>query len=64
MSPGAPRAERQKQPSVHHHHYAPLGPAGYSLWPPMVSATTLPSAAGFLPTLRHVAGPAAAAFSP
>uniref|UniRef100_A0A8D1BZN0 DUF4587 domain-containing protein n=1 Tax=Sus scrofa TaxID=9823 RepID=A0A8D1BZN0_PIG len=66
--PTVPRAERQKRPSVHHHHhYAPLVPpqagpgpgcpVGYSMWPPVVSAT------GFLPTMRHVAGPSAAALS-
>ncbi|XP_046504215.1 uncharacterized protein C21orf58 homolog isoform X1 [Equus quagga] len=65
------RAERQKPPSVHHHHHytppAPLqaipvpgSPVGYSLWPPVVSATALPPTAGFLPTVHHVAPPAAA----
>ncbi|XP_054980387.1 uncharacterized protein C21orf58 homolog [Sorex araneus] len=60
---GALHAERQKPLSVHHHHYAPPGTMGYSPWPPVVSATALPSAAGFLPTLHHVAGPSAAALN-
>ncbi|KAB0398978.1 hypothetical protein E2I00_013216 [Balaenoptera physalus] len=67
-------AKRQKPPSVHHHyHYAPPAPlqasptpgspAGYSTWPPVVSATALPPAASFLPTVWHVAGPSVAALS-
>ncbi|XP_046956455.1 uncharacterized protein C21orf58 homolog [Lynx rufus] len=61
-----PRAQRQKPPSVHHHHhYAPparlqASPAGYSMWPPVVSATIPPPASGFL---HHVAGPSLAALS-
>ncbi|XP_032343520.1 uncharacterized protein C21orf58 homolog [Camelus ferus] len=68
------RAERQKPSSVHHHHHyaapallqavpAPGSPLDYPTWPSVVSATTLPPAAGFLPTVRHVAGPAAATLS-
>ncbi|XP_025768804.1 uncharacterized protein C21orf58 homolog [Puma concolor] len=59
-----PRAQRQKPPSVHHHHhYAPpaqlqASPAGYSMWPPVVSATIPPPASGFL---HHMAGPSLAA---
>lgn len=67
-NPAVLRAERQKPPSVHHHHHyappAPLqavpapGPSGaYSMWPSMVSATTLPPATSFLPAVRHVPGP-------
>ncbi|XP_015999045.2 uncharacterized protein C21orf58 homolog [Rousettus aegyptiacus] len=74
--PAGPRAERQKPPHVHHHHHhhappAPLQaapaaglPAPYSAWSPVVSAPTLPPAASFLPPVRHVAGPSAAALSP
>uniref|UniRef100_A0A8C4LFE2 DUF4587 domain-containing protein n=1 Tax=Equus asinus asinus TaxID=83772 RepID=A0A8C4LFE2_EQUAS len=62
VHPAILRAERQKPPSVHHHHHytppAPLqaipvpgSPVGYSLWPPVVSATALPPTAGFLPTV-------------
>ncbi|XP_070263131.1 uncharacterized protein C21orf58 homolog [Myotis yumanensis] len=70
--PAGLRAERQKPPSVHHHHhYAPpaplqaaLGsPVAYSMWPSVVSATALPPAASFLPTMRHLAAPSAAALS-
>ncbi|KAF6117677.1 hypothetical protein HJG60_001793 [Phyllostomus discolor] len=68
------RAERQKPPSVHHHHHyapptplqagpAPGSPVAYSTWPMVVSATALPPAAGFLPTVRHVVAPSADAFS-
>nr|XP_017496013.2 uncharacterized protein C21orf58 homolog isoform X1 [Manis javanica]XP_017496014.2 uncharacterized protein C21orf58 homolog isoform X1 [Manis javanica]XP_017496015.2 uncharacterized protein C21orf58 homolog isoform X1 [Manis javanica]XP_017496017.2 uncharacterized protein C21orf58 homolog isoform X1 [Manis javanica]XP_017496018.2 uncharacterized protein C21orf58 homolog isoform X1 [Manis javanica] len=67
-NPAVLRAERQKPPSVHHHHHyappAPLqavpapGPSGaYSMWPSMVSATTIPPATSFLPAVRHVPGP-------
>ncbi|XP_024614058.1 uncharacterized protein C21orf58 homolog [Neophocaena asiaeorientalis asiaeorientalis] len=70
--PAVLRAKRQKPPSVyHHHHYAPAAPlqasptpgspAGYSMWPPVVSATALPPAASFLPTVWHVARPSVAA---
>ncbi|XP_059865723.1 uncharacterized protein C21orf58 homolog [Delphinus delphis] len=70
--PAVLRAKRQKPPSVcHHHHYAPPAPlqasptpgspAGYSTWPPVVSATALPPAASFLPTVWHVARPSVAA---
>ncbi|XP_067595852.1 uncharacterized protein C21orf58 homolog isoform X1 [Pseudorca crassidens] len=70
--PAVLRAKRQKPPSVcHHHHYAPPAPlqasptpgspAGYSTWPPVVSATALPPAASFLPTVWHVAHPSVAA---
>ncbi|KAK2501950.1 hypothetical protein MC885_014225 [Smutsia gigantea] len=66
--PVVPRAERQKRPSVHHHHHyappaalqavpAPGSPGAYSMWPSVVSATTLPPATGFLPAVRHVTGP-------
>ncbi|XP_068401812.1 uncharacterized protein C21orf58 homolog [Eschrichtius robustus] len=72
--PAVLRAKRQKPPSVHHHyHYAPPAPlqasptpaslAGYSTWPLVVSATALPPAASFLPTVWHVAGPSVAALS-
>ncbi|KAM5277891.1 uncharacterized protein C21orf58 homolog isoform 2-T2 [Hipposideros larvatus] len=72
--PAVLRAERQKPPSVHHHHHyappaplqtvpAPGSPAPYSMWPPVVSATALPPASSFLPTVCHVAGPPAAALS-
>ena len=72
--PAVLRAKRQKPLSVHHHyHYAPpaplqasptpASPAGYSTWPPVVSATALPPAASFLPTMWHVAGPSVAALS-
>ncbi|XP_054942468.1 uncharacterized protein C21orf58 homolog [Physeter macrocephalus] len=72
--PAVLRAKRQKPPSVYHHyHYAPPAPpqasptpgspAGYSTWPPVVSATALPPAASFLPTVWHVAGPSVAALS-
>ncbi|XP_016067341.1 PREDICTED: uncharacterized protein C21orf58 homolog [Miniopterus natalensis] len=68
------RAERQKPPSVHHHHHyaptaplqavpAPGSPMAYSTWPAVVSATALPSAASFLPTMRHLVTPSAAALS-
>lgn len=65
--PAVQRAERQKPPSVHHHHHyappaplpAPASPAPYPLWPPVVSATALPPASSFLPTVRHVSGPPA-----
>ncbi|KAM5335302.1 uncharacterized protein C21orf58 homolog isoform 2-T2 [Glossophaga mutica] len=68
------RAERQKPPSVHHHHHyapptplqavpAPGSPVAYSNWPMVVSATALPPAAGFPPTVRHVVAPSADAFS-
>ncbi|ELK34011.1 hypothetical protein MDA_GLEAN10015954 [Myotis davidii] len=66
------RAERQKPPSVHHHHHyappaplqaAPGSPVAYSMWPSVVSATALPPAASFLPTMRHLAAPSAAALS-
>nr|XP_058921541.1 uncharacterized protein C21orf58 homolog [Kogia breviceps] len=68
------RAKRQKPPSVYHHyHYAPPAPlqasptpgspVGYCTWPPVVSATALPPAASFLPTVWHVAGPSVAALS-
>ncbi|XP_032486208.1 uncharacterized protein C21orf58 homolog isoform X2 [Phocoena sinus] len=70
--PAVLRAKRQKPPSVyHHHHYTPAAPlqasptpgspAGYSTWPPVVSATALPPAASFLPTMWHVARPSVAA---
>lgn len=65
------RAERQKPAPVHHHHhYAPPAPlqaaapgsaVAYPLWPSVVSATALPPAASYLPTVRHVAAPSAAA---
>ncbi|XP_027621996.1 uncharacterized protein C21orf58 homolog [Tupaia chinensis] len=66
--PVVQRAERQKLPAVHHHHhYAPPAPLqtgsatgtplGYSMWAPLVAATTLPPA-GFPPTVHHMAGPA------
>ncbi|KAF6385065.1 hypothetical protein mRhiFer1_008885 [Rhinolophus ferrumequinum] len=70
-----PRAEKRKPPSVHHHHHhpapaaplqavpAPGSPAPYSVWSPVVPATALPPAASFLPTVRHVTGPPAAALS-
>ncbi|XP_054568839.1 uncharacterized protein C21orf58 homolog [Eptesicus fuscus] len=71
--PAGLRAERQKPPSVHHHHHyappapmqaaAPGSPVAYSTWPSVVSATVLPPAASFLPTMRHVAAPSAAALS-
>ncbi|CAK6441999.1 unnamed protein product [Pipistrellus nathusii] len=71
--PAGLRAERQKQPSsVHHHHHyappaplqaAPASPVAYSAWPSVVSATALPPAASFLPTVRHVAAPSAAVLS-
>uniref|UniRef100_A0A8D2DDP9 DUF4587 domain-containing protein n=1 Tax=Sciurus vulgaris TaxID=55149 RepID=A0A8D2DDP9_SCIVU len=62
------RAERQRPAPVHHHHHyaspallqaspAPGIPVGYSTWPPVVTATALPAANSFLPTMRHVAGP-------
>ncbi|KAG3284182.1 hypothetical protein H1C71_041902 [Ictidomys tridecemlineatus] len=62
------RAQRQRPAPVHHHHhYAPPvplqaspmpgTPVGYSTWPPVVTATALPAANSFLPTMRHVAGP-------
>ncbi|XP_066221994.1 uncharacterized protein C21orf58 homolog isoform X2 [Saccopteryx leptura] len=68
------RAERQKPLSVHHHHHyappAPLqavptpgSPVAYSTWPAVVSATALPPAAGFLPTMCHMVAPSAAALS-
>ncbi|XP_036921056.1 uncharacterized protein C21orf58 homolog isoform X2 [Sturnira hondurensis] len=68
------RAERQKPPSVHHHHHyappaplqavpAPGSPMAYSTWPMAVSATALPAAAGFLPSVRHMVAPSADAFS-
>uniref|UniRef100_G1P9A8 DUF4587 domain-containing protein n=1 Tax=Myotis lucifugus TaxID=59463 RepID=G1P9A8_MYOLU len=66
------RAERQKPTSVHHHHHyappaplqaAPGSPVAYSMWPSVVSATALPPAASFLPTMRHLAAPSAAALS-
>ncbi|XP_054433550.1 uncharacterized protein C21orf58 homolog [Pteronotus mesoamericanus] len=68
------RAERQKAPSVHHHHHyappaplqavaAPGSPVAYSTWPAVVSATAPAPAAGFLPTVRHVVAPSAAALS-
>ncbi|XP_032721070.1 uncharacterized protein C21orf58 homolog [Lontra canadensis] len=74
-APPHPTPQRQKLPSVHHHHhYAPPAPlqaipapgslAGYSTWPTVVSATTLPPASSFLPALHHLAGPASAALSP
>ncbi|XP_039078083.1 uncharacterized protein C21orf58 homolog isoform X2 [Hyaena hyaena] len=65
-TPLHPAPQRQKPPSVHHHHhYAPpappqASPAGYPLWPPVVSATALPPASGFL---HHAAGPPFAALS-
>ncbi|XP_023381578.1 uncharacterized protein C21orf58 homolog [Pteropus vampyrus] len=73
--PAGLRAERQKPPHVHHHHYyappaplqvtpAPGLPVPYPAWSPAVSAATLPPAASFLPTVRHVAGPSATALSP
>ncbi|XP_032977926.1 LOW QUALITY PROTEIN: uncharacterized protein C21orf58 homolog, partial [Rhinolophus ferrumequinum] len=70
-----PRAEKRKPPSVHHHHHhpapaaplqavpAPGSPAPFSVWSPVVPATALPPAASFLPTVRHVTGPPAAALS-
>ncbi|XP_074177023.1 uncharacterized protein C21orf58 homolog [Rhinolophus sinicus] len=73
--PAVPRAEKRKPPSVHHHHHhyappaplqavpAPGSPAPYSVWSPVVPATALPPAASFLPTVRHVTGPPAAALS-
>lgn len=72
--PAVLRAERQKPPSVHHHHHyapptplqaglAPGSPVAHSTWPMVVSATALPPAAGFLPTVRHVVAPSADAFS-
>ncbi|XP_027778063.2 uncharacterized protein C21orf58 homolog [Marmota flaviventris] len=65
------RAQRQRPAPVHHHHhYAPPvplqaspmpgTPVGYSTCPPVVTATALPAANSFLPTMRHVAGPTAA----
>uniref|UniRef100_A0A287CWV1 DUF4587 domain-containing protein n=1 Tax=Ictidomys tridecemlineatus TaxID=43179 RepID=A0A287CWV1_ICTTR len=59
------RAQRQRPAPVHHHHhYAPPvplqaspmpgTPVGYSTWPPVVTATALPAANSFLPTMRHV----------
>ncbi|XP_004697333.2 uncharacterized protein C21orf58 homolog [Echinops telfairi] len=70
--PALLRAEKQRLASVHHHHHyappAPLqpvstpgAPVAYPMWPSMVSATVLPQATGFQPTVRHMAGPAAAA---
>lgn len=71
--PAGLRAERQKPPSVHHHHHyappapmqaaAPGSPVAYSTWPLVVSATALPPVASFLPTMRHVAAPSAAALN-
>ncbi|XP_045052639.2 uncharacterized protein C21orf58 homolog isoform X3 [Desmodus rotundus] len=68
------RAERQKPSSVHHHHHyappaplqavpAPGSPVAYSTWPAVVSATALPPAAGFLPTMHHVVAPSATALN-
>ncbi|XP_010634675.1 uncharacterized protein C21orf58 homolog isoform X2 [Fukomys damarensis] len=64
------QAERQKPPAVHHHHhYAPSTPLqpgsvpgssfSYTVWPPVVSATALPPATSFVPTICHMASPAA-----
>ncbi|XP_006876188.1 PREDICTED: uncharacterized protein C21orf58 homolog [Chrysochloris asiatica] len=69
------RAEKQRLASVHHHHhYAPPAPLqsistpgtpmSYPMWPSVVAATALPQAANFQPTVRHVAGPMAAATLP
>nr|KAF6477204.1 hypothetical protein HJG59_001827 [Molossus molossus] len=66
------RAERQKPPSVHHHHhyappaplqagFAPGSPVAYSMWPTVVSATALPPATNFQPTMHHLVVPSAAA---
>ncbi|VTJ69488.1 Hypothetical predicted protein [Marmota monax] len=62
------RAQRQRPAPVHHHHHyaapvplqaspMPGTPVGYSTCPPVVTATALPAANSFLPTMRHVAGP-------
>ncbi|XP_036921058.1 uncharacterized protein C21orf58 homolog isoform X4 [Sturnira hondurensis] len=42
---------------------APGSPMAYSTWPMAVSATALPAAAGFLPSVRHMVAPSADAFS-
>ncbi|KAM5335304.1 uncharacterized protein C21orf58 homolog isoform 4-T4 [Glossophaga mutica] len=67
LPPAAPVSSRGPQATLLHPTPqavpAPGSPVAYSNWPMVVSATALPPAAGFPPTVRHVVAPSADAFS-